>query len=174
MERKGITLIGMPTSGKSTIGKALAERLQWPLLDVDRWMETQMGRPLAEIIEEDTCGALDLETACLMSANLHQVVVSTPGSVIYNGDAVRNKLQMETDVVWLDVPLQVVEHRLATDPNPNRASQIIGIKEKGIAGLYAERRPLYMSWMKYNILADGHKTVDNLVDEVVHATHALE
>ncbi len=145
MEKKGITLIGMPTSGKSTIGRHLAERLRWPMLDVDRWMEEHEAMPLAQILAVKSIEyALDLETRCLREANLYETVVSTPGSIIYND--VLEPLQRQTDIVWLNVSLAEVRHRLDTDPDPDRKDQIIGIKEKGLEGLFNERMPLYRKW----------------------------
>lgn len=150
MEQKGISLIGMPTSGKTTIGKVVAERLSWPMLDVDRWMEQQEGIPLADVIETKGVDyTLELETHCLQNASLYETVVSTPGSIIYNH--VLGTLQAQTDIVWLDVPYKEIERRLAIDPNPNRINTIIGVKEKGLERLYNERVPVYKKWAKFII-----------------------
>lgn len=150
MEQKGISLIGMPTSGKTTIGKIVAERLSWPLLDVDKWMEQQEGMPLADVIETKGVDyTLDLETHCLQNTILYETVVSTPGSILYNH--VLGTLQAQTEIVWLDVPYKEIERRLATDPNPNRINTIIGVKEKGLERLYNERVPLYKKWAKFVI-----------------------
>lgn len=167
MEKKGITLIGMPTSGKSTIGRVIAEKLEWPMLDVDRWMEEKMHMPLAQIIQTiGTEETLALETGCLTETNLRQIVVSTPGSVIYND--VYDALAAQTDIVWLNVALDEVERRLKTDPDPNRADQIIGIKQKGLAGLYAEREPLYRQWSAAGYVIDcASKDVPQIADEII-------
>lgn len=167
MEQKGITLIGMPTSGKSTIGAVIAERLQWPMLDVDRWMEAKMHMPLGKIIETiGTEETLALETDCLIQADLHQVVVSTPGSIIYND--VYDVLASQTDIVWLNVPVEEVERRLRTDPDPNRADQIIGIKEKGLAKLFAEREPLYRKWSAAGyVISCAFKDASGIATEII-------
>jgi shikimate kinase len=166
MERKGITLIGMPASGKSTIGKELAKRLSFPLLDVDRWMEQQNGGvPLAEIIE--TKGAdytLNMETDCIRRHNLHETIVSTPGSIIYND--VLEPLQEQTHIVWLNVPADTIEQRLRDDTARTRL--IIGLKEKGFAKLLIERMPLYEQWARYTVDCDGKSALDITAEIINH------
>lgn len=170
MSEKGITLIGMPTSGKSTIGRVVAERLGWEMLDVDRWMESEQRMPLAEIL--DSIGpekTLELETACLTKTSLYRKIVSTPGSVIYNGEKVYDALARQTDIVWLDVPLDEIDRRLRTDPDPNRADQIIGIKEKGLNGLFAERKPLYEQWSAAGYVINcAFKDIPEIASEIIN------
>lgn len=167
MERKGITLIGMPTSGKSTIGAELAKRLDWPMLDVDRWMEHHEGMPLGDVIaKKGDKYTLDLETQCLRESDLHQVIVSTPGSIIYS-DAAKEPLEIQTNIFWLNVSLDEVRKRLETDPDPNRQNQIIGIKEKGLDGLYVERTPKYSAWARY-VIECATKDINEITDEIIN------
>ena len=49
---RGITLIGMPSSGKSTIGKLLAERLKWSFIDLDNLIEKEERTSVNEILEQ--------------------------------------------------------------------------------------------------------------------------
>lgn len=165
MEKKGITLIGMPTSGKTTIGREIAQRLQWPLLDIDQYMEAKESMALGDVIAgKGPAYTLNLETEFIHSINLMNTVVSTPGSIIYND--VLGKLQKETQIFWLDVSLDEVKRRLSIDPNPLRIETIIGAKEKGIDRLYAERVPLYRNWAQYVIACAG-KDASKIASEVV-------
>jgi len=161
----------MPTSGKSTIGAELARQLEWPLLDVDRWMEERQQMPLAQIIaaigKEAT---LSLETKCLRENDLHRTIVSTPGSIIYND--VHEILNEQTDIVWLDVPCEEIAHRLATDPDPHRADQIIGIKEIGLEALYNERTQHYRKWAKVAIRCAG-KSIEEITAEILGEFNSL-
>lgn len=169
MRRKGITLIGMPASGKSTIGKELAKSLNIPMLDVDRWMEKQEGgTPLWQVIR--TKGAeyvLSLETGCIRDQDLYGKIISTPGSIIYND--VLKPLQEQTYIVYLSVSLAEIERRLSIDTE--RQGEIIGIKEKGLDGLFAERTPLYEEWAQYVIDCDGKSQADITAEVIALTRH---
>jgi shikimate kinase len=163
MKRKGISLIGFPASGKSTIGRHVAKKTGLPMLDIDRWMEERVGTALSEIIR--TNGAeytLNLETTSIRGRDLGDMIVSTPGSIIYND--VYDHLAEYTDIVWLDVPFEELKRRLETDAEHLR--EIIGIKEKGLDGLFAERRPLYEKWAHHRIDCEG-KTAKQIATEIV-------
>lgn len=165
---KGITLIGMSGSGKSTIGQVIAERLNMPLIDVDRWIEKHEGMPLAEVIERKGDEfELNLEMECIKGQSLLNTIVSPPGSVIYT-DAY-DTLAQQTHIVWLNVPHDILRERIMTDPERQRL--ILGLKEKGVDGLLNERIPLYNKWADYTIdCAD--KTVDQVANEVIQVVYA--
>lgn len=148
MKRKGISLIGMPASGKSTIGRELSQTLGFPLLDIDKWMEEHENLPLKQaILQKGVAYILALESRCVRELDLHETIVSTPGSIIYND--VVEPLRMQTNIVWLNVPFETFEKRLAPDVNNERG--IIGLAEKGLRCLYEERLPLYQQWAQYTI-----------------------
>ncbi len=67
---KHIFLYGPPGSGKSSAGKALAERLHWPFVDLDQEIEKQEGRTVSRILEEEGEAAFrDMETEALMQVS---------------------------------------------------------------------------------------------------------
>lgn len=162
MERKGISLIGFPASGKSTIGKVVARMVDMPYLDIDRWIDEVEGRPLSEVIRERGAEyTLNLETKCIRGRDLRNTLVSTPGSIIYND--VYDHLSEQTEIVWLNVPTADLRSRLECDEEHMR--EVIGLKEKGFDKLYAERAPLYRKWAKYVIDCAG-KDVDQIAGEI--------
>lgn len=166
MKRKGITLIGMPAGGKSTIGAELAKRLDLPMLDVDRWMEQQEGVLLPELIRtKGSDYVLALESGCIRDHDLRETIVSPPGSIIYND--VLQPLQEQTHIVYLQVPLTEIKARL--DADTVRQGEIIGIKEKGLDGLFAERTPLYEKWAEHTIDCRG-KSMADITNEVIAIT----
>ena len=60
--KNNVTLIGMPSAGKSTVGVLLAKRLGYSFIDVDLLIQEQEGKRLREIIEEQGLdGFLDVE-----------------------------------------------------------------------------------------------------------------
>ncbi len=163
MKQKGITLIGMPASGKSTIGRQLSKALDLPLLDIDSEMEQREGMPMREIIANRGAEAtLDVETNFIRSQNLYKTIVSTPGSIVYND--VLDILREQTHIVWLNVPKQTIAKRLDADIEPKR--QIIGLEQKGFDVLFSERTRLYKEWATYTIDCQG-KDVAGIVREII-------
>lgn len=152
MKRQGISLIGMPASGKSTIGRELSRTLEMPLLDIDKWMEKHEGMPLKQaIMQKGAAYILALESRYVREQDLRDTIVSTPGSIIYND--VLEPLRRQTNIVWLHVPYRDIEERLAQDVTNERG--IIGLAEKGLRRLYEERLPLYEQWAQYTIDCAG-------------------
>ena len=85
-----IVLVGMPGSGKSTLGRLLANELQMPFADTDLFIEGKCGTSLQEYL--DTHGYLELrqlEEAVILEHALPETVVSTGGSVVYSDKAMR-------------------------------------------------------------------------------------
>jgi shikimate kinase len=145
---KGITLIGMPGAGKSTVGKMLAERLDYRFLDLDVLIKEKTGRGHAEILEKDGRDALvNLENRLTLELNLTKTVLSPGGSIIYSPKAM-DKLRQETSVIYLELPLEEIQKRLGENLYTRG---IIGLKEIGLAKLYQERAPLHYQFAHHII-----------------------
>ena len=137
-----ITLIGMAGAGKSYIGRRLAERLGLALLDVDRdlW-EVKYGKPIQEILDElgeEKYVAEEEQLIIDATKGKDNLLISPPGSVAYQKDAIRHLKDIST-VVYLRVPFSVIKKRV--EASPPRA--IIGLGTKTLRELYDERHPLY-------------------------------
>jgi shikimate kinase len=168
--RKGITLIGMPASGKTTISKELAEALGWPLVDVDHEMARMENlATVGDIIRvKGSAYALELEEAFLNSYDLREKVISPPGSIIYTNNLA--KVEAETEIFYLDVPIHTLAERLAEDPENRRG--VIGLLESGLHALYEERRPLYLQWAKHR-LPVGDMSALEIRDEILKVYNTL-
>lgn len=85
---KNIVLIGMPGSGKSSLGRRLARRLRMPLFDTDAMVVERDGRAISDIFAEGGEAAFrDMESACVREAAAQSgVVISTGGGVILRGE----------------------------------------------------------------------------------------
>lgn len=145
---KGVTLIGMPGAGKSTIGKMLANRLGLRFVDLDIFIKDRNGRSHADILEKDgEARLLQLENDYTLTLDLSRTVFSPGGSIVYSPKAIE-KLRKETAVIYLDLPLEEVYRRLG----PNLDSRgIVGLREKGLKILFEERTPLYQSFAHHTI-----------------------
>ena len=134
-----ISLIGMAGVGKSTIGLALARELGWAFVDSDHIIEALYGTRLQTVTDELGKEAfLDVEDGVVSSLRLQRAVIATGGSVVYRERCMRH-LQGLGPVVHLDAPLEIVEERIAR--NPQRGLAIA--PGQSIADIFHEREPLY-------------------------------
>ncbi|XP_010446502.1 PREDICTED: shikimate kinase 2, chloroplastic isoform X2 [Camelina sativa] len=120
---RSIYLVGMMGSGKTTVGKIMAGALGYTLFDSDTLIEQAMnGTSVAEIFEhfgESVFREKETEALKKLSLTYHQVVVSTGGGAVIR--PINWKYMHKGISIWLDVPLEVLAHRIAavgTDSRP--------------------------------------------------------
>lgn len=172
---KAITLIGMPGAGKSTIGKVLADRLGfsagggpasgWKFVDLDVVIKEKEGKSHAEIAKKKGDDALvKIEETYTLGLDFDRVVFSPGGSIVYSPRAME-KLRRETWIIYLDLPFEEIRKRLGENLETRG---IVGLAQKGLEGLFAERTPFYQKY--------AHHIINclNLSDaEVVQKIYAL-
>lgn len=156
-----ITLIGMPASGKSTIGVLLAKRLGFSFVDVDIVIQEKEQCLLKEIIaREGIEGFLLVEDRVNRELDVERSVIAPGGSVIYGAEAMAHLKEIST-VVYLRLSYEELEERLGD------------LKDRGVAlkdgmclrDLYEERLPLYEKYADITI-DETDKTPGRLVDEL--------
>ncbi|MBA3314728.1 MAG: shikimate kinase [Planctomycetaceae bacterium] len=136
---RNIVLIGMPGSGKSTVGRPLANQLGYAFLDTDHVIEAGEDKPLGDVLAGSGIdGFIDLESRYICGLHCERTVISTGGSVVYCDAAMRNLKELGA-VVFLDVPLEVLEARLADLAGRG----VVIAPGQSIAELERERRPYY-------------------------------
>ncbi len=134
-----ISLIGMAGAGKSTLGLALAKRLQWAHVDTDRLMEAYWGASLQELLDRfGLDGFLRAEERLISELWLWRCIISTGGSVIY-GPTAMDKLQDLGPVIYLRVGVQTVCDRV----RDGRGRGLARRPGQSLEQLHAEREPLY-------------------------------
>ena len=112
MMEGNVVLIGMPGSGKSTIGVVLAKVLGYQFVDSDLVIQESQKRLLKDIITEDGLdGFIRIEEEVNASLDVQNSVIATGGSVIYGKDAMHH-LQKIGTVVYLKLSYESVEERL--------------------------------------------------------------
>jgi shikimate kinase len=164
-----ITLIGMPGSGKTFVGKILAETLGFFFFDADSAMEKEYGIPLPEILEKLKEKAfLDKEEQILISgtAGIDSTVISPGGSVVYSLK-VMERLKKISVIVYLQTTLSSVEKRIGNVPRG-----IVGAKTKTMAQLFAQRRPLYEKWA--DITINGDQSAEKVKRDILRAIEKIK
>ena len=155
---KGITLIGMPGVGKSTIGRKLAYSLGWKFIDLDVVIKEKEGKSHAEIArEKGDAELLRLENKHALELDLAGSIFSPGGSIVYSKEAMEKILQ-ETRVFYLARPFSEIKNRIGSVAEKRG---IVGFAEKGLEGLFLERVALYSAF------ADHVINCKNLNDEEV-------
>lgn len=160
-----IVLVGLPGSGKSTVGKQLAKRLQLSFVDSDQEIENRLGCSIREYFEREGESAFrDVEQqvmAELLAGSL--AVLSTGGGVVLR-EANRAQLKHSGKVFYLRATPEDLMRRLKNDrtrPLLQVADPLAKLRE-----LYDQRDPLYREVAHY-VVETGRPTVANLVNIVV-------
>jgi len=157
---KNIVLIGMPGSGKSTVGPILAQKTGMGFVDTDQLIKDADGRNLGDIVKEDGYERfLELQQQIITSKVFRNHVIATGGSVVKSESLMR--YLKETGVaIYLDEDPVVLESRL----DPGR--RLARLKGQTFSDLYMERRPLYVRYADRIIDCIG-KTADEIVQEII-------
>jgi shikimate kinase len=111
-----IYLVGFMAAGKTTVARALADRLGWRAEDIDELIEARERRTVAEIFArsgEPYFRALERDILKLLLP-LRHVVVATGGGTFMDPEN-RTAINMDGVSVWLDVPLEELVARLPAD-----------------------------------------------------------
>ena len=139
MQRTNLVLIGMPASGKSSVGVILAKLIGYDFIDTDILIQRSEKKRLSEIIREvGVDGFLEVEARINGSVEADHCVIATGGSAVYSEEAMRH-LKKIGHIMYLKVDYETIRKRLGN------------IKQRGVAlregqtlrDLYDERVVLY-------------------------------
>ena len=158
MKKGNIILIGMPGSGKTTIGTELSEKIGYGYIDSDSVIVAREGMRLPQIIEtKGREGFLDIEAKVNSELCADRCVIATGGSVIYRASAME-KLKTLGTIVYLKLSYETIASRLGD------------LKERGVAlkegftlkDLYEERTPLYEKYADIAVELDGKSVMESV------------
>jgi shikimate kinase len=156
-----VVLVGVSGSGKSTVGRRVAEHLGVGFRDVDADVEHTAGKPVGEIFVDDGEQVFrDLEhTAAAAALAEHDGVLALGGGAVL--DERTRRLLVGHDVVFLDVGLADAAARIGL--NRDRPV-LLGNPRAELKRMIDERRPIYRA-----VAAATVDTAGRTSDEVVEA-----
>lgn len=153
-----VILIGMPSSGKSTLGVLLAKTLGMRFIDSDLLIQEREGKLLHEIIsEQGEDRFLEIESEVNADISVKNAVIATGGSVIYSEKAMEN-LKNLGKVVYLEISYGEMLSRLG-----DYSHRGVIIKEGStLADMYAERVPLYEKYADITVCVERAALTENV------------
>lgn len=159
-----ISLVGLPGSGKSTVGRQLARRLQLRFSDSDQVIEQRIGCPIREYFErEGETSFRDIEEQVLDELTQQSGVLSTGGGAVLR-DANRQRLHTRGKVVYLKSTPEELMRRLRHDTQ--RPLLQVGDPLQRLRELYTVRDPLYRETAHF-VIDTGRPSVATLVNMIV-------
>ena len=163
-ERCNIVLIGMPSAGKTTIGKMLENRMQKEFIDLDDIIIEKAGKSIPEIFEESgEAGFRAIETeAAIEVSKLNNKIIATGGGTI------KHKVNMEYlrqngITIFID---RDVDKLISSDPNRPLSKSTDALEK-----MHAERLPLYQKYAAY--VAVNNSDIESTVTEIEEAYRSI-
>jgi len=146
-KQESIILIGMPGSGKSTVGVILAKALCMQFLDTDFMIQRREGLKLQQIIKKHGSEYFaKAEEQALLSLRPRGQVIATGGSAVFYPEAMQN-LRALGKIVYLEVSLESLKKRLWNI----KTRGIVFKPGQDIESVYKERIPLYERYSDFKI-----------------------
>ena len=161
-----ISLVGMPGSGKSTVGRQLARQLNWRFVDSDHEIEQRLGGSIRSYFEQQGEAAFrDVEQLLIaeLCAADGPFVLATGGGAVLR-EANRRALQGHCQVIYLRSTAEELFRRLRHDTQ----RPLLQVKDplKRLRDLYRERDPLYRDAADF-VIETGRPSVPTLVNMIL-------
>ena len=161
-QMENIILIGMPGSGKSTLGTLLAEQFGKTFADTDSLIETTAGKPIPEIFaKHGESGFRALETQAVSQLGKQSGMVIATGGGCVTQEQNYPLLHQNGTIFWITRQLD----KLPIDGRPLSISN-------GLNALYIERKPLYELWADHIIDNDGSLAAS--IEQIMNALEVMQ
>ncbi|MCX7700057.1 MAG: shikimate kinase [Gemmataceae bacterium] len=162
-------LVGLRATGKSTVGRLLAKRLNWAFFDTDEEVERRTGLTIREVFSQKGEAVFrELESEVLLSMSRQTPAVIATGGGIVLSESNRQLLKQTGRVLWLHAPPAILWQRMQADPTtssrrPNLAAG--GVAE--LESLAQARTPLYEE-VAHEDFDTSSRIPEAIVEEIVN------
>lgn len=163
-DRCNIVLIGMPSAGKTTIGKMLEEKLGKEFFDLDDMIIAKAGKSIPEIFQESgEAGFRAIETEVAIEASkMNNKIIATGGGVVKH-KVNMDFLRLNGITIFID---RDIDKLISSDPNRPLSSS-----KQALQQMYKERYPLYQKYAAY--IAVNNANIEETVDDIANAYHSI-
>jgi len=157
---KNIYLIGMPGSGKSTIGKILANVLDMKFYDMDDYIENISSHSIPELFDKgEPVFRMWESVACIRLSAKKKVLVACGGGVVTEEKNIES-LSKSGLIIYIKRPLDLILRDIDFDSRP-----LLKEREVGLSQLFGKRKKLYEK--AAHIIVNNNDSVENLIPVLV-------
>lgn len=163
---RSIILIGLPGSGKSTIGVQLAKHCGYNFIDTDILIQSKTGETLQTTLDNEGYLALrEIEAKVLLELQTQREVIATGGSAVYSAVAMAH-LRRQGLVVYLKVSADTILKRIS-----NAATRgIARAPEQSLQEVIAERLPLYEKYADITINNENIQPIEDIAEQILNTS----
>lgn len=156
-QKQNIVLVGMPSSGKSSVGEALAKLLNREFVDTDIEIEKGIAMPIAKFFAEQSEQSFrEIESGIIQGvAKESGLVVATGGGSVLRADNV-NALKRNGVMVFLD---RSIDHLIPTNSRP------LSSNRQHLEMLFEQRYDIYCNIADVRI--DGNKPINEVANDII-------
>ena len=164
-----IILIGYRGTGKTSVGRKLAEKLKAPFYDTDQMIVDHIGKTIKQWVEEKGWESFRQEEKAVIRAisSLDFGIIALGGGAVMDPEN-RDVLRQKGLIVWLTADIQTIMERMKADPRNQYNRPALSEKdwETEIQEVLTQRIPVYRRLADFSIDTDG-KTMEEVAEELV-------
>jgi len=165
---KNIILIGYRGTGKTSVGRRLAEKLKAPFYDTDQMIIDRMGKTIKQWVREKGWESFRQEEKAIIRgiSSLDCGVIALGGGAVMDSEN-REVLRQQGLIIWLNADIETIMERMKADPKnlDNRPALSEKDWETEIQEVLTQRSPVYLRLADFSIDTDW-KTVEVIAEEL--------
>ena len=151
---RNICLIGLPFSGKTSLGKKLSKRCHLGFLETDKMIEYKYRGSLPKILEYTSHdNFLYKEEAIATTVDCYNTIISTGGSIVYSNESMKHfQINLQCKVIHLDISFNTFKERVEKTCFESRG--IVNPNNLNMKDFYFQRQNLYQLYSDVSITMD--------------------